>query len=106
MARTFEQNQVSVSLINLFLCDIFVQQVFMSASEISLTNAVVPIGDGVRDIYGISIPEDMCEDAMESFASSVNAFMERKFEVHNVYTAFDRHKLTSVTGAQRREQVV
>ena len=78
----------------------------MSASEISLTDTFVPIDGGVRDIYGISIPEDMCEDAMETFSSSVNAFMERKFEVHNIYTNCCRHKITSVTGAQQREQVV
>jgi len=34
-----------------------------------------------QDIYGIKIPEDVCEDAMVEFSSNVNGFMEAKFEV-------------------------
>ena len=54
----------------------------MTASSTTLDEVLVPIGGGVLDIYGNVIPDDMCDDAMEHFASSVNAFMERKFEVH------------------------
>ena len=33
------------------------------------------------DIYGVDIPDDMCEDALLDFPKHVKAFMESKFEV-------------------------
>jgi hypothetical protein len=68
-----------------------VQQVFMNASAISATEALVPIGEGVQDIYGNPIPSEMCEDAMEEFSSSVNSFMERKFEVRKYSSDYHIH---------------
>ena len=60
----------------------------MTASTTALDEVLLPIGGGVLDIYGNVIPEDLCDDVMEHFASSVNAFMERKFEVDNVSLHF------------------
>ena len=38
------------------------------------------------DIYGVLIPDDMCEDALLEFdPKHVNAFMESKFEVTRLY---------------------
>ena len=88
VARTFEQNQVPFFMFYLNKND-RLQQVFLTASASPATEALVPIGGGVQDIYGNAIPNEICEDAMENFSSSVNAFMERKFEVRNGLCDFD-----------------
>jgi hypothetical protein len=60
----------------------------MTASSTAQDEVLVPIAGGVLDIYGNVIPDELCDDAMEHFADSVNAFMERKFEVHNMSLLF------------------
>ena len=44
--------------------------------------------NGRLDIYGVIIPDEMCEDALLDFGNHVNAFMESKFEVRITFKRF------------------
>ena len=59
------------------------QQIFLEASAApNMDTARTVTASGVSsDIYGIKIPDDVCEDAMVDFSTNVNGFMEAKFEV-------------------------
>jgi hypothetical protein len=59
------------------------QQTFLDASATPNmdTGRTETNSGALADIYGITIPLDLCEDALVNFASNVNGFMEAKFEV-------------------------
>jgi hypothetical protein len=59
------------------------QQTFLEASATPNmdTGRTETNSGALADIYGITIPLDLCEDALANFASNVNGFMEAKFEV-------------------------
>ena len=66
----------------------YLQQVFLQNAAAPLPNMdIASTVDASKklDIYGVIIPDDMCEDALLEFPKHVNAFMESKFEVTRLH---------------------
>jgi len=69
--------------------------------------------NGRLDIYGVVIPDEMCEDALLDFGNHVNAFMESKFEVRITFKRLcyvinfsDRANKTARNGLRTRPRLI